>query len=108
MKNWSYSLLSHTAKKYGGPEKYVSLVRLAERKRTTKAVNKKWMRKVVPSAAILVPLAAKGLYDLIYALWSEVSINQSETKTEEVETIDCHDEANCSEADPNQSVDVQV
>lgn len=65
MKDWIYAITSQEMKKEGGPVKYIAKIRLHERQRTVRMVNRKWLCGVVPAAVALVPLATKGVYDLI-------------------------------------------
>lgn len=57
---WDYSNLSHTASKFGGPEKYLGAVKSHVEKET----NKKWLKGLIPVMAVLCPLAVKGIIDI--------------------------------------------
>lgn len=61
--SWDYSELSHAAKKFGGPEKYLETVKEFVRQETTKQINAKWMKFVIPFEILTVPFMIKGMAD---------------------------------------------
>ncbi len=60
MKKWDYAALSHMVKTHGGPVKYSKTIADAAVRET----NKKWLCGVIPTAIVLIPFAAKGIYDI--------------------------------------------
>lgn len=92
---WNYCNLSHIASKNGGPEKYIAKIRLHEHQQTVKALNKKWIRGSLPALMLLIPLAAKGGYDLIMEYKQKKFVSDEEAQNAEkklLKYIECNSE----------------
>lgn len=92
MKKWPYAVATHEMSKCGGPEKYIAKIRLHEHQKTVRSVNKNWLLATVPTLAVLVPLAAKGAYDLVAEHRKKMVITDEEAHQAEQELIQaCED-----------------
>lgn len=89
---WPYSDFSHTAKVNGGPQEYINKIRLHERQITTTSINKKWMCGIAPTLALLIPLAVKGVYDIVEKYKGKKNISDAEAKQAENELIEHFEE----------------
>lgn len=78
MKDWDYSVLSHTASIYGGPEKYVETIKKQAYQAAIKAADKshqaaikttdkKWLKRTLP----LAPFVALGAFTFIHKITSK-------------------------------------
>ncbi len=95
--SWDYSDLSHIASTHGGPEKYINKIKLYERQKTTSTVNKRWMRDAIPILTVLMPFAAKGVFEVIEEYRQKKAISDAEVKQAEEKLIKQFEESDCDD-----------
>lgn len=64
MKDWDYSILTHTANLHGGPEKYINQIKINASQNAIKMTNKKWLKSIAPLFVLMTPFAIKGAIDV--------------------------------------------
>lgn len=64
MKDWDYSILTHTANLHGGPEKYIDKIKINASQNAIKMTNKKWLKSITPLFLVMTPFAIKGALDI--------------------------------------------
>lgn len=97
MKDWIYAKSSHEMSKHGGPVQYIAKIRRHEYQKTARALNRKWLIGTIPTLVLLVPFAAKGVYDLIEEHRKKSVITDEEAQQAEQELIRACEESELEE-----------
>lgn len=84
---WNYAKITQDMSKCGGPEQYIAKIRLHEHQKTVHSTNKNWLLAVVPTLAVLIPLAAKGVHDLVEEYRQKNIITDEEAQQAEQDLI---------------------
>lgn len=65
MKMWDYSILSHTAKLNGGPQKYIEKISMTAYREAVNVTNRKWLKRFLIQAPFsitgAVVISQKGI-----------------------------------------------
>lgn len=97
MKDWIYAKSSHEMSKYGGPVQYIAKIRRHEYQKTARALNRKWLIGTIPTLLLLVPFAAKGVYDLVEERRQKNIITDEEAQQAEQDLIQACSESKLEE-----------
>lgn len=94
---WNYAKITQDMSKCRGPEQYIAKIRLHEHQKTVRSTNKNWLFSVVPTLAVLIPFAAKGIHDLVEEHRQKNIITDEEARQAERDLIQACTESESEE-----------